>query len=147
MELSRIKKLIFLHIQHLPMKSRCWRPMICKLGGVTIIDYKNTFIGEDVLFDTNYPQDIIIEKGVRLTAGVKIVTHFMNPTTGRYDRGKVYICKSAYLGMCTWWSNRLRLVKMPSLVQALSLLKIYLPMRYGREIQLVLLERDDKCQT
>ncbi|WP_302457742.1 acyltransferase [Bacteroides fluxus] len=101
MELSRIKKLIFLHIQHLPMKSRCWRPMICKLGGVTIIDYKNTFIGEDVLFDTNYPQDIIIEKGVRLTAGVKIVTHFMNPTTGRYNRGKVYICKSAYLGMCT----------------------------------------------
>ena len=101
MKFSRIKKLIFLHLQHLPMKSRGWRPMVCKLGGVKIIDYKNTFIGDEVLFDTNYPEDIIIEKGVRLTVGVKIVTHFMNPTTGSYDRGKVHICKGAYLGMCT----------------------------------------------
>lgn len=53
------------------------------------------------LFDTNYPQDIFIEEGVRLTSGVKIVTHFMNPNTGSYDRGKVHICKGAYLGMNT----------------------------------------------
>ena len=33
MKLSRIKKLIFLHLQHLPMKSRAWRPTICKWGG------------------------------------------------------------------------------------------------------------------
>lgn len=52
-------------------------------------------------FDTNYPEDIIIEEGVRLTAGVKIVTHFMNINTGSYDRGRVHICKGAYLGMCT----------------------------------------------
>ena len=51
--------------------------------------------------DTNYPQDIFIEEGVRLTSGVKIVTHFMNPNTGSYDRGKVHICKGAYLGMNT----------------------------------------------
>lgn len=53
------------------------------------------------VFDTNYPQDIFIEEGVRLTSGVKIVTHFMNPNTGSYDRGKVHICKGAYLGMNT----------------------------------------------
>ena len=47
------------------------------------------------------PQDIFIEEGVRLTSGVKIVTHFMNPNTGSYDRGKVHICKGAYLGMNT----------------------------------------------
>ena len=46
-------------------------------------------------------QDIFIEEGVRLTSGVKIVTHFMNPNTGSYDRGKVHICKGAYLGMNT----------------------------------------------
>lgn len=56
---------------------------------------------EGVIFDTNYPQDIFIEEGVRLTSGVKIVTHFMNPNTGSYDRGKVHICKGAYLGMNT----------------------------------------------
>ena len=46
-------------------------------------------------------RDIFIEEGVRLTSGVKIVTHFMNPNTGSYDRGKVHICKGAYLGMNT----------------------------------------------
>lgn len=101
MKLSRMKKLIFLNLQHLPMKSRCCRPVFCKLGGVNIKNPQKTFIGEDVTFDTNYPEDIIIDEGVRLTSGVKIVTHFMNPDTGSYDRGKVHICKGAYLGMNT----------------------------------------------
>lgn len=99
MKLSRIKKLIFLHLQHLPMKSRGWRPLIVKIGGVNILNPKKTFIGEEVTFDTNYPEDIIIEEGVRLTIGVKIVTHFMNPNARCYDRGKVYIKKGAYIGM------------------------------------------------
>ncbi|MCM1223615.1 MAG: acyltransferase, partial [Lachnospiraceae bacterium] len=30
-----------------------------------------------------------------------IVTHFLNPATWGYDRGKVYIKKGAYLGMNT----------------------------------------------
>lgn len=54
-----------------------------------------------MLFDTNFPEDITIEEGVRLTSGVKIVTHFMNPKEKRYDRGKVHICKGAYIGMGT----------------------------------------------
>ena len=101
MRISRIVKLVFLHLQHLPMKSKCWRPAVCKWGGVNVLCPKKTFIGEDVLFDTNYPEDITIDEGVRLTAGVKIVTHFMNPQTGCYDRGKVYIGKRAYIGMNT----------------------------------------------
>lgn len=99
MKLSRIRKLIFLHLQHLPMKSRGWRPMICKIGGVDIPNPWGTFVGEDVTFDTNFPQDIRVEEGVRLTSGVKIVSHFMNPNTGRYDRGKVSIGRRAYIGM------------------------------------------------
>lgn len=99
MKFSRLKKLLFLHLQHLPMKSRGWRPLICRMGGVNIINPSKTFIGEDVTFDTNYPDDITIEEGVRLTKGVCIVTHFMNPKTGTYDRGKVHIRKRAYLGM------------------------------------------------
>ncbi len=66
-----------------------------------MIDYEHTFIGEEVNFDTNYPEDIIIHKGVRLTAGCRIVTHFMNPTSGSYDRGQVIIKQGAYLGMNT----------------------------------------------
>lgn len=34
MKLSRIKNLIFLHLQRLPLKSRRIRPYIVKLGGV-----------------------------------------------------------------------------------------------------------------
>lgn len=64
-----------------------------------MLDYKHTFIGEDVLFDTNYPHDIIVHRGVRLTSGCKIVTHFMHPQTGTYVRGRVEIMENAYLGM------------------------------------------------
>jgi len=62
---------------------------------------QRTFVGENVTFDTNFPEDITLEEGVRLTTGVCIVTHFMNPKTGKYDRGKVLIKKKAYLGMHT----------------------------------------------
>lgn len=93
--------LLFLHLQHLPMPSRKWRPLFCRYGGVSLQDYKNTFIGENVTFDTNYPFDIIIERGVRLTTGCCIVTHFMEPKTGTYSRGKVIIKENAYLGMNT----------------------------------------------
>lgn len=101
MKTFRFVKNIFLHLQHLPMKSRGWRPYFVKLGGVNVKSVNKVFIGEDVLFDTNYPEDIIIEEGVRLTSGVKIVTHFYNPIEVRYDRGKVRICKGAYIGMNT----------------------------------------------
>lgn len=99
MKISRIKILFFLHLAKLPMKSKGWRPTFLKWGGVNITNPKKTFVGEDVTFDTNYPFDITIEEGVRLTSGVKIVTHFLNPIKGRYDRGKVIIKKRAYLGM------------------------------------------------
>ncbi len=101
MKLSRIRKLIFLHIQNWPMKSRGWRATVCKWGGVNVLCPSRTFVGENVVFDTNYPEDITLEEGVRLTNGVCIVTHFMNPKTGKYDRGKVVIKKKAYLGMHT----------------------------------------------
>ena len=101
MKLSRLKKLIFLHIQHLPMRSRGWRATICKWGGVTIPDSGKTFIGEGVIFDTNYPEDIILEEGVRVTTGCVLLTHFMEPSTGTYSRGKIHIKKRAYLGART----------------------------------------------
>lgn len=37
MKLSRIKKLIFLHLQHLPMKSKGQRPLIVKMWGQILI--------------------------------------------------------------------------------------------------------------
>ena len=77
-----------------------------QMGGVNIKCPKKTFIGEDVIFDTNYPEDIVIEEGVRLAVGVRIVTHFMNPKTGSYDRGQVHVGKGATLAWEQWLSSR-----------------------------------------
>lgn len=101
MTISRLKKLIFLHLQYLPLKSRCWRPLIVKMGGVTIRNYHKTFIGERVTFDTNYPEDIVVEEGVRITLGCVLLTHFMESQKGCYSRGKIIIKKNAYIGCNT----------------------------------------------
>ena len=83
------------------MRSRGVRPLICKWGGVSIVNPKKTFIGEKVIFDTNYPEDIIIEEGVRVTVGCILLTHFMEPKTGSYSRGKIVLKKNAYIGCNT----------------------------------------------
>lgn len=101
MKLSRIIKLCFLQLAHLPMPAKGWRPRLCKWGGVSVVNPKKTFIGEGVVFDTNYPEDIILEEWVRLTSGCKIVTHFLDVNKKKYVRGKVHIKKKAYLGMNT----------------------------------------------
>lgn len=104
MKLSRIKKLIFLHLQRLPMKSKGQRSLIVKMGGVKVNNPKKTFIGEGVVFDTNYPEDITIEEGVTLTVGCVIVTHFVeidDNVRRHYSRGKVIIKKNAYIGCNT----------------------------------------------
>ena len=83
------------------MKSRGWRARVCKWGGVNIENPSKTFIGEGVIFDTNYPEDVIIEEGVRVTTGCVLLTHFMEPRSGSYSRGKIVIRKKAYLGCRT----------------------------------------------
>lgn len=64
MKFSRIRKLVFLHLQHLPMPALKWRALIVKMGGVSVKCWQKTFIGENVIFDTNYPEDIVIEERV-----------------------------------------------------------------------------------
>ncbi len=46
MKLSRIRKLIFLHLQHLPMKSRGQRATICKLGGYKFTIHQKRLSGK-----------------------------------------------------------------------------------------------------
>ena len=104
MNLSRFKKLIFLHLQHLPMRSRGHRSLIVKMGGVNVKDYKHTFIGEGVTFDTNYPEDVTIETGVTIALGCVFITHFVEITDNlhrHYSRGKIHIGKNVYIGCNT----------------------------------------------
>lgn len=78
--------------------------MVYKLGGVRVVNFKKTFMGEGVVIDTNYPEDIIIEEGVTLTTRCIIVTHFVEIDSNErrhYSRGKVIIKKKAYIGANT----------------------------------------------
>lgn len=104
MKLSRLKNLIFLHLANCPMPSKGWRSRVFKLGGVNVINPSKTFIGQDVIVDTNYPQDIIIEEGVTITTRCIIVTHFVEIDSNQrrhYSRGKVHIKRNAYIGANT----------------------------------------------
>lgn len=86
------------------MPSRGWRPIVCKLGGVNILDPKHTFIGEDVIFDTNYPEDITIESGVTIATRCIFITHFVEVDDNEnrhYSRGKIIIKRKAYIGANT----------------------------------------------
>lgn len=96
--MSRLRKLFFLHLSHLPMKGHVWRPTVLRWGGVNIRKIDNVFIGEDVCFDTNYPEDIIIEEGVRITTKCIILSHFLDPIKNCYYRGQVHLKRGAYIG-------------------------------------------------
>ena len=103
----RLRKIIFLHLQHLPMPSLGWRSRVCKWGGVNILNPKKTEIGTNVVFDTMSPENITIEEGVIISTGCKIISHYLDPykmtpqdrLENRYPFGKVVIKKNAFIGM------------------------------------------------
>lgn len=103
----RLIKVIFLHLQHLPMPSLGWRSRVCKWGGVNILNPKKTEIGTNVVFDTMSPENITIEEGVIVSTGCKIISHYLDPykmtpqdrLENRYPFGKVVIKKNAFIGM------------------------------------------------
>ena len=101
MNIRRIKNLIFLHLQRFPLKSKKIRPVFVKLGGVNVVNCKNTFIGENVCFDTNYPENIEIQEGVYVTRGCVILAHYFNAKKRKFDVGKVVIKKNAFIGCNT----------------------------------------------
>ena len=93
---GRIKKIIFLHLSNLPMPGHRIRPWFCKMAGVKIPDYKSVFIGEDVIFDSIHPENIILEKGVRVTMRSIILTHYIESKLGGHY-GKVHIKEGAFI--------------------------------------------------
>lgn len=103
----RLRKLIFLTLQHLPMPSRGWRSRVCKWGGVNILNPRRTEIGTNVVFDTMAPENITIEEGVIISTGCKIISHYLDPVkmtpedrlANRYPVGDVLIKKNAFIGM------------------------------------------------
>lgn len=98
MTLKRLKNLFFLHLANLPVKSLYIRPLLAKWGGVRVKNPKSVFIGRDVIFDTNHPELITLEDGVRVTARCIILTHIKDSNTGKYTFQPVTLKKNAFLG-------------------------------------------------
>ena len=102
MKLKRFKNLIFLNIaRYIPMPSRKVRPYFVHLGGVYVADYKTNFIGSGVIFDTNHPENITLERGSRITNGCVILSHYFNVKTRKHNIGNVIIGEGAFIGSNT----------------------------------------------
>ncbi|MCM1140681.1 MAG: acyltransferase [Muribaculum sp.] len=74
-----------------------------EMGGVQVVDYQNTFIGKNVIIDTNRPSSITVESGVYITHGCTILAHFMDPKKPptHFDFGTVHIKENAFIGCNT----------------------------------------------
>ena len=68
------------------------------MGGVKI---GRSFVGQDVIFDSNYPEEIEIGDGCAITMRCTILSHFVKacPNGGRtYVKGHVKIGNKVFMG-------------------------------------------------
>jgi acetyltransferase-like isoleucine patch superfamily enzyme len=101
-------KLCQLAARKTPLIPGKWRAALQSLHGVNFADWRSVFIGEDVTFDDLYPDAIEVGRGVLITTGVIILTHYLDtkfqPTLKRpfrFYRGKVIIGDYVFIGANT----------------------------------------------
>ena len=87
---KRMWRKLWIGLSSLPMLPQ-HRARILKLGGVNIKGRSMIYGGVGI--DTVYPDKIYIGKGVRITAGTKILTHYLDPTQPgvHFRKGEVHI--------------------------------------------------------
>ncbi len=109
---------IALILSHLPMPGHI-RWNLVKLGGVRFINIpkdKNKrfiFIGENVTFDSAYPEDIEIGNHVHITTGCILLTHYLDTTKKEvnWKHGKILIEDNVFIGANTIISKPLTIGK------------------------------------
>lgn len=94
--------------RRVPLMPGRMRAYLQQLNGVHFADWRTAFIGEDVFFDDIYPQNIRIGRHVRITAGTRILTHYLDtafhPTPDRpfrFYQGEVEIGDYVFIGINT----------------------------------------------
>ena len=99
MNIQRLKTFFFFALAKLPMK-RSIRCRLIKWGGVDCAD-NHSLIG-NVVFDSIHPENIHLGRGVCITDGVVILTHYLNTNGGKMWRfGHVYSGNKVFIGMNT----------------------------------------------
>ena len=111
--LKRIFRVLCLRIAtHVPMDAHS-RLKFVKLGGVNIKDTKRCSIGDGVILDSLYPENIIIHNHVHITMNCVILTHFLDTTFNgiKFKSGIVELCDDCFIGANTVICNAVRIGK------------------------------------
>ena len=98
---TRLVRYFFLSLSHLPVRGH-HRWIFLKWGGVNFASkYPHVCIYKQVSIDTVAPELLFIGDRVTITEGVKILTHYLDPSrTGRHFRlGEVHIKNDVFIGM------------------------------------------------
>lgn len=129
----RMWRKLWLGLAGLPMLPQ-HRAKILKLGGVNIKGRALIYGG--VLIDTVAPYNVYIGNNVTITAGTKILTHYLDPSVkGRIFRmGEVHIEDEVFIGINVVICNSVTIGKGAIVGAVVLLLKIYLRIRYGPAI-------------
>lgn len=113
-KLKHIKAVFWGKVMHMSMSGLVrWR--VAKLMGVSILPPPGNnglktriFIGENVTFDSVYPEDIVIGNHVHITNGCIFLTHYLNRKDDgsiKWSRGKIVIEDHAFIGTRTIVTN------------------------------------------
>ena len=107
---KRLWRKFWLGLAHLPILPQ-HRSIFWRLGGADIRG--RALIYGDVIIDTVYPENVHIGHNVAITSGVKILTHYLDPTQkGRvYRKGDVYIEDDVFIGVNTVICNSVTIGK------------------------------------
>lgn len=79
------------------------RLRMIRFGGVDLSDVHRTFVGDNVFFDTVYPEMITIGNHVHLTAGCRILTHSLETSKKgiNWKKTRVVIEDDCFIGTNT----------------------------------------------
>lgn len=93
-----LKKLVLCFQQNSILHSKKNRPMLLRLSGVKV--GKHVHIGEHVIIDTMFPENITIGDNTTITMRCTILTHYYKPNSKnkRFFKGKVNIGKRVFMG-------------------------------------------------
>lgn len=99
MKLKTYLNKLFLILSTYPMPMNKRRKLL-SWGGVKLRGQK-IYVGENVIFDRVYPENIIIGDRVRITANCVILTHYYDTSTPgcNFNIGKVEIEEDVFIGI------------------------------------------------
>lgn len=98
--IGRLKRLIFLRLLSSSWLSQKIRVKFAKWGGVRYVDTFDCTIGMGTIFDSMFPEEIVVHRKVHITMNVKIFTHMLDTKYKGiiWHKGHVELCENCFIG-------------------------------------------------